>query len=156
MNFLVHEEWIGDTPILSENIEVHHFSFTQLLAAQCPKSRTISLFGRRDAATSLNDPNQTWLWCFDEQFLRFESSLKLKSTGERRRSLPAHNPAFNLRRTRRLRSSFIARYLRDHRPAIAPSFHTAYTLNIVSPHATQSRASSPSPFCIAGRPCRHR
>ena len=50
MNFLVHEEWIGDTPILSENIEVHHFAFTQLLAAQCPKSRTISLFGRRSAA----------------------------------------------------------------------------------------------------------
>ena len=38
MNFLVHEEWVGDTSILSENTEVRHFTFTQLLMAQCPKA----------------------------------------------------------------------------------------------------------------------
>ena len=44
MNFLVHEEWVGDTSILSENTEVRHFTLRNSLWHNAQKQD--SLFSR--------------------------------------------------------------------------------------------------------------
>ena len=42
MNFLVHEEWVGDTSILSENTEVRHFTLRNSLWHNAQKQDSLS------------------------------------------------------------------------------------------------------------------